>query len=42
MATYLSCSGYTEEQNSCMDRVVCEYSLVNGKMATLETDVVSM
>ena len=26
LAMYLGCSGYTDGQNFCLDRVVCEYS----------------
>lgn len=43
MATYLSCSGFTESDNKCLDRVVCEYSVVHSKMmGDLEKDVISM
>ena len=42
MATYLTCSGFTESDNSCLDRVVCEYSIKPSKMADLEKDVISM
>ena len=42
MATYMSCSGYTEEENTCMERVVCEYSVTPNKMAPLEKDTISM
>ena len=40
MASYLSCSGYTE--NACMERVVCEFSVLPNKMSDLEKDVISM
>lgn len=42
MATYISCSGFTEPSNHCLDRVVCEYSVQPGGMADLEKDVISM
>lgn len=42
MATYLSCSGFTESSNSCLDRVVCDYSIRPGKMTDLEKDVISI
>ncbi len=42
MATYLSCSGFTEERNGCIDRIVCEYSVQPSGMADLERDVISM
>jgi len=42
MATYMSCSGYTEEENTCMERVVCEYSVTPNKMAPLEKDTISI
>lgn len=42
MATYLSCSGFTESNNFCLDRVVCDYSVQPSKMADLEKDVISM
>lgn len=42
MASYLSCSGFTESQNACMDRVVCEFSVLPNSMSGLEKDVISM
>jgi len=42
MATYLSCSGFTESNNNCLDRVVCEYSIESGGMPDLEKEVISM
>lgn len=42
MASYLSCSGFTESQNACMDRVVCEFSVQPSSMSDLEKDVITM
>lgn len=39
---YLSCSGYTEVTNSCLDRVVCEYANDNNNISQEERDVISM
>ena len=39
---YLSCSGYTELTNSCLDRVVCEYANENNQISQEERDVISM
>ena len=42
LSMYLSCSGYTEVTNSCLDRVVCEYANENNKISQEERDVISM
>ena len=42
LSMYLSCSGYTEVTNSCLDRVVCEYANENNKISQEEKDVISM
>jgi hypothetical protein len=39
---YLSCSGYTELANKCLDRVVCEYADTESKISQEERDVISM
>ena len=39
---YLSCSGYEEITNACLDRVVCEYANENNKISQEERDVISM
>ena len=41
---YLSCSGYTEPSNKCLDRVVCDYSDSKTAMSIKdeEKDVISM
>ena len=39
---YLSCSGYTEMTNHCLDRVVCEYANNNNSVGAEERDVISM
>ena len=40
LATYLTCSGFTEARNLCLDRVVCDYS--SEKLSKKEKDVVSI
>ena len=42
MATYLSCSGYLDSDNVCMERIVCDYSVQDNKMDSLQKDVISM
>ena len=42
LSMYLSCSGYTEAQNKCLDRVVCDYSDGKSSIKTEEKDVISM
>merc|ERR1712062_947765 len=42
LSMYLSCSGYTEVTNSCLDRVVCEYANKNNKISQEEKDVISI
>ena len=42
MATYLTCSGFTEDRNGCLDRIVCEYSVEPSRMPDLDKDVISM
>merc|ERR1712106_49426 len=38
----LSCSGYTEMTNHCLDRVVCEYANNNNNVKQEERDVISI
>ena len=44
LSMYLSCSGYTEPSNKCLDRVVCDYSDSKTAMSIKdeEKDVISM
>ena len=44
LSMYLSCSGYTEPSNKCLDRVVCDYSDSKSAMNIKdeEKDVISM
>ena len=44
LSMYLSCSGYTEPNNKCLDRVVCDYSDNKSTMNINdeEKDVISM
>ena len=42
LSMYLSCSGYTEVTNSCLDRVVCEYANTQNSVSDEERDVISM
>ena len=44
LSMYLSCSGYTEPSNKCLDRVVCDYSDSKSTMNINdeEKDVISM
>ena len=42
MSMYLSCSGYTEEGNVCLDRVFCEYGNAESRISEEERDVLSM
>ena len=42
LSMYLSCSGYTEVTNSCLDRVVCEYANEDNQISQEERDVISM
>ena len=42
LSMYLSCSGYTDEQNLCLDRVVCEYTSKDSGLKREERDVISM
>ncbi|XP_065578924.1 keratin, type II cytoskeletal 1-like isoform X1 [Artemia franciscana] len=42
MAGYLSCSGFMESSNKCMDRIVCEYSDPDSPLEDLERDVISI
>merc|ERR1711892_334222 len=41
LSMYLSCSGYTEMTNHCLDRVVCEYAN-NNSVKQEERDVISI
>merc|ERR1712123_266430 len=42
LSMYLSCSGYTEMTNHCLDRVVCEYANNNNNVKQEERDVISI
>jgi len=44
LSMYLSCSGYTEPSNKCLDRVVCDYSDSKTVMSIKdeEKDVISI
>jgi hypothetical protein len=42
MSMYLSCSGYMEDSNVCLDRVFCEYGNPESKISEEERDVLSM
>merc|ERR1712025_1187678 len=42
LSMYLSCSGYTEVTNHCLDRVVCEYANNNNPVSDEERDVISI
>jgi len=42
LSMYLSCSGYTEPSNSCLDRVVCEYSDRKSAIEEEDRDVISI
>ena len=42
LSMYLSCSGYLEDSNQCLDRVVCEYSDKTSSLQEDERDVVAM
>jgi len=42
LSMYLSCSGYTEVTNSCLDRVVCEYANESNNVSEEERDVISI
>lgn len=42
MSMYLSCSGYTQEDNLCLDRVFCEYGDADSAISEEERDVLSM
>merc|ERR1719323_669446 len=42
LSMYLSCSGYTEMTNTCLDRVVCEYANKNNSVSEEERDVISI
>ena len=42
LSMYLSCSGYEEITNACLDRVVCEYANEESEVEQEERDVISM
>ena len=42
LSMYLTCSGYTEDRNHCLDRVVCDYSNPKSEIPQDEKDVISM
>ena len=42
LSMYLSCSGYEEITNACLDRVVCEYANEESDVEQEERDVISM
>jgi len=39
---YLSCSGYMEDSNLCLDRVFCEYGNAESTISSEERDVLSI
>merc|ERR1712223_374999 len=42
LSMYLSCSGYEEITNACLDRVVCEYANEESEVEQEERDVISI
>merc|ERR1719365_447691 len=42
LSMYLSCSGYEEITNACLDRVVCEYANEESDVEQEERDVISI
>jgi len=42
LSMYLSCSGYTEMTNHCLDRTVCEYGNAKSSVSQEERDVISI
>merc|ERR1739844_277414 len=42
LSMYLSCSGYTEQANHCLDRTVCEYGNAKSSVSQEERDVISI
>lgn len=42
LSMYLTCSGYTQEDNHCLDRVVCEYAHPESGLKKDERDVIAM
>jgi len=42
LSMYLSCSGYTEMTNHCLDRTVCEYGNAKSEVSQEERDVISI
>lgn len=42
LSMYLSCSGYTEMSNHCLDRTVCEYGNAKSSVSQEERDVISI
>jgi len=42
MSMYLSCSGYMEDSNLCLDRVFCEYGNAESTISSEERDVLSI
>jgi len=42
LSMYLSCSGYTEVGNACIDRLVCEYADDTSDITSEERDVISI
>jgi len=42
LSMYLSCSGYLEETNLCLDRVFCEYADPRSSLQDDERDVVAI
>merc|ERR1711936_910230 len=42
LSMYLSCSGYEEISNACLDRVVCEYANEESEVEQEERDVISI
>jgi len=42
MAMYLSCSGYLQDTNQCLDRIFCEYGHADSDISAQERDVLSI
>ena len=42
LSMFLSCSGYEDITNACLDRVVCEYANQESGVEQEERDVISM
>ena len=42
LSMYLTCSGYTQDDNLCIDRVVCEYANEESNLKKNEREVIAM